>query len=456
MEKVKRSKSEWLRRYVSFVFIMFVVAFGISLSIRANLGSSSISAPPYVISLIPGMPLTMGTLVIIMHLIFIAGQILVLRKDYEPRQLLQIVVTLVFGFYTDITMWMTGFLQVPATLPNAIAWPLQFVELLVGGAILAFGIACEVRSDTLMLAPEGLSLAISRKFNKDFGKVKIVSDTLLVVIAIVLMFVYFHHWDWKMIGVGTLVSMFYVGFMVRVVTPHISWLDYIFIPKDERKNASKDEGLVLSEGKTMPFVITIAREYGSGGHELGQLLANRLGVEFYDRGIIDETAKELGYTQDFVRENEQNISTSKLWELVFTDKTIPMSMNPSRDDAIFVSESRIIRSIAMKRPCVIIGRCANWVLRNDAKALRIFVTSDKADAIKRIMSRDNLSYENAEKRIEQVNTGRSNHYLQYTNHRWTDPHGYDLVINTSRLGLQQCADVIMEIYNQSMAKYIGG
>ncbi len=450
MEKVKRSKKEWARRYVGFVFIMFVVAFGISLSIRANLGSSSISAPPYVISLIPGMPLTMGTLVIIMHLMFIAGQILVLQKDYEPRQLLQIVVTLVFGFYTDVTMWMTSFLQIPAALPHAIAWPLQFVELLIGGAILAFGIACEVRSDTLMLAPEGLSLAISRKFNKDFGKVKIVSDTLLVVIAIVLMFIYFRHWDWKMIGVGTLVSMFYVGFMVRVVTPHISWLDFIFIPKDERANASREEELVRPEGKSLPFVITIAREYGSGGHELGQLLANRLGVEFYDRGIIDETAKELGYTQEFVRENEQNISTSKLWELVFTDKTIPMSMNPSRDDAIFVSESRIIRNIAMKKPCIIIGRCANWVLRNDDRVLRIFVTSDKDDAVKRIMDRDGLSYENAEKRIEHVNTGRSNHYLQYTNHRWTDPHGYDLVINTSRLGLKQCADVIMEIYNQKV------
>ncbi len=450
MEKVKRSKKEWVRRYVSFVFIMFIVAFGISLSLRANLGSSSISAPPYVISLILGMPLTMGTLVIIMHLMFIAGQILVLRKDYEPRQLLQIVVTLLFGFYTDVTMWMTSFLQVPLSAPYAIAWPLQFVEMLAGGAILAFGIACEVRSDTLMLAPEGLSLAISRKFKKDFGKVKIVSDTLLVVIAIVLMFVYFHRWDWKMIGVGTLVSMFYVGFMVRVVAPHISWLDFIFIPKDERMAISKEEELARSEGKSVPFVITIAREYGSGGRELGLLLANRLGVGFYDRDIIDETAKELGYTQDFVRDNEQNISTGKLWELVFTDKAIPMSMNPSLDDAIFVSESRIIRSIAMKKPCVIIGRCANWVLRNDSKALRIFVTSDKDDAIKRIMNRDGLSYENAEKRMEQVNTGRSNHYLQYTNHRWTDPHGYDIVINTSRLGLKQCADVIMEIYNQKV------
>lgn len=390
------------------------------------------------------MPLTMGTLVIIMHLMHIAGQILVLRKDYEPRQLLQIVVTLVFGFYTDVTMWMTSFLQVPESLPHAIAWPLQFIELLIGGAILAFGIACEVRSDTLMLAPEGFSLAISRKFNKDFGKVKIVSDTLLVVIAIVLMFIYFHHWDWKMIGVGTLVSMFYVGFMVRVYAPHITWLDKIFIPASERKHEADEEQIVRKEEDAVPFVITIAREYGSGGLMLGKLLAKRLGVDYYDHDIIDETAKKLGYTTEFVRENEQNISNSKLWELIFTDKSIPISMNPSHDDAIFVSESRIIRNLAMKKPCVIIGRCANWILRNDKKAFRIFVTSNREDAVRRVMKKDGIDAEAADKRIEQINTGRNNHYFQYTGRRWTDARDYDLVVNTSVLGLEECADIVVE------------
>lgn len=142
MEKVKRSRDEWIRRYLSFIFILFIIAFGTSLSIRANLGSSPISAPPYVLSLIPGIPLTMGTIVIMMHVLFIIIQILLLRKDFELRQLTQILVSFLFGFYTDVTMWMTSFMQIPATLPHAIGWPLQFVELLIGGGLLAFGIAC--------------------------------------------------------------------------------------------------------------------------------------------------------------------------------------------------------------------------------------------------------------------------------------------------------------------------
>lgn len=433
-----------MRRYVSFVFILFIIAFGTSLSIRANLGSSPISAPPYVLSLIPGMPLTMGTIVIMMHVIFILVQILLLRKNFELRQLTQILVSFLFGFYTDVTMWMTSFLQIPTTIPHTIGWPLQFIELLVGGGLLAFGIACEVRCDSLMLAGEGLPLAIAKVVKKDFGKVKMCSDTALVAIGVTFMFIFFHHWDWKMIGVGTLVSMFYVGFMVRVYAPHITWLDKIFIPASERKHEADEEQIVRKEEDAVPFVITIAREYGSGGLMLGKLLAKRLGVDYYDHDIIDETAKKLGYTTEFVRENEQNISNSKLWELIFTDKSIPISMNPSHEDAIFVSESRIIRNLAMKKPCVIIGRCANWILRNDKKAFRIFVTSNREDAVRRVMKKDGINAEAAGKRIEQINTGRNNHYFQYTGRRWTDARDYDLVVNTSVLGLEECADIVVE------------
>ena len=144
-----------------------------------NLGSSPISAPPYVLSLVPGMSLTMGQLTICMHVFFILSQILLLRKDFEKRQLTQILVSFLFGLYTDVTMWLTGFLQVPFDINPAVGYPLRFAELLLGGAILAFGIACEVRCDSLMLAGEGFPLAIAKFLKKDFGKVKICTDTLV-------------------------------------------------------------------------------------------------------------------------------------------------------------------------------------------------------------------------------------------------------------------------------------
>lgn len=207
-----------------FLVSLFVIAFGTSMSIRANLGSSPISCPPYVLSLVPSIGLSMGTLVFTMHAMLIILQILILRKHYQPIQLLQIVVGVVFGFFTDLTMWLTGYLQVLDDSPAGLA--LRTLELLCGGAILAYGICMEVKCDVLMLATEGTQSVISRVMDKDFGKVKIVTDTFLVMVGVVFCLSFFGCWRWELIGPGTLVSMFYVGLMVRLFAPHMSWLEH--------------------------------------------------------------------------------------------------------------------------------------------------------------------------------------------------------------------------------------
>ncbi len=437
---VERSKAEWVRRYLSFVVILFVIALGTSLSIRANLGSSPISAPPYILSLIPGIGLTMGQLTICMHVFFITVQILLLRKDFEKRQFLQIVVSFLFGFYTDFTMWLTGFLQIPYTISPLAGYPLRFLELLAGGAILAFGIACEVRCDSLMLAGEGLPLAISKFLGKDFSRVKICTDTFLVSVGVVFMFVFFDRWDWKMVGVGTIVSMFYVGYMVRVFSPHIGWLDRIFIPVCERHGS----GTAADTDSWGDYcVVTVARMYGSGGNAVGEEVARRLGCPFYNRQIIDMAAEQMGYSPEFVAENEQNISTARLWEMILADSSIPMSMNPSKDDAIYVSESRTVRELAHQGPCVILGRLGNWILRDNPHVLKVFVGSDKEFAVRQVMDKFHISAEEAAAKIDRVNTGRANHCWQYTGKQWLDISGYDIVLNTGRLGIDGAADAII-------------
>ncbi len=436
----KRSKAEWLRRYASFVVILFIIAFGTSLSIRANLGSSPISAPPYILSLIPGIGLTMGQLTICMHVFFISMQVLLLRKNFEKRQYAQILVSFLFGFYTDLTMWLTGFLQIPLDMNPMIGYPLRFVELLIGGAILAFGITCEVRCDSLMLAGEGFPLAISKTINRDFGKVKICTDTFLVCVGTVLMFIYFGRWSWEMVGVGTLVSMFYVGLMVRIISPHIGWLDKIFIPKAERDAATVAAGDEWNGHR----IITIARMYGSGGNAVGEAVARRLGCPCYNRQIIDRTARQMGYSTDFVAETEQNISTGRLWELIFADSGIPASMNPSKEDAIYVNQSRTIRELAHNGPCVIIGRLGNWILRDNPHVLRVFIMSGREFAIRQVVDKLHIPADEAARKIERVNTGRANHYWHYTGKQWTDVAGYDLIINTERTGIDGAVDMILQ------------
>lgn len=385
----------------------------------------------------------MGTYTMCMHVFFIAAQIALLRRDFQKIQLLQLAVSVLFGAYTDLTMWMTSFLQVPGTLPPAIGYPLRLAELLAGGAILAYGISLEVHCDVLMLAGEGFPLAIAKVVKRDFGKVKMCSDTGLVLIGAVFMFCFFGRWRWDMIGPGTLVSMFYVGFMVRKFSPAMSWFDRMLT--GQRPEAAGGE----LEQADAPLVITISREYGSGGHDIGETLSKRLGIAFYDRAIIDKTASELGYTPEYVARSEQNISTAKLWELIFTDKSIPESMNPSTDDAIFVSESRTIRELASERPCVIIGRMADWVLRDRANCLKVFITSSKQFAVSNIMRKTGLAAEEAARETERVNKGRANHYRQYSSRQWTDARNYDIVINTAAVGIDGAVSLIEKIVRKN-------
>lgn len=443
---MKRSSQELFRRYAAFAVVLFIIAFGTSLSIRANLGSSPISCPPYVLSCIPGA-LTMGQFTMCMHVFFILAQILLLRRQYQKIQLLQIVVSVVFGLYTDLTMWITSFMQIPDTVTPVLGYSLRFVELLIGGGILAYGISLEVHCDVLMLAGEGFPLAIAKVVKRDFGRVKMCSDTGLVCVGIVFMFVFFSRWDWTMVGPGTLISMFYVGYMVRRFSPTMSWFDRLLCDKVpvEASTETAETAAALTEMKPLPLVITISREYGSGGHAVAEALARELHIPLYDHDIIDRTAASLGYTTQQVAEREQNISTAKLWELIFTDKSIPPSMNASEDDAIFVAESRTIRELASRSACVIVGRMANHVLRDRQHTLKVFVTSSREFAVERIVKKDGLTPDEAQRRIERINKGRANHCLQYSGHHWTDARRYDLVVNTSLTGVDGAARLIAHL-----------
>lgn len=118
-------------------------------------------------------------------------------------------------------------------------------------------------------------------------------------------------------------------------------------------------------------------------------------------------------------------------------------MNPSMDDAIFVNQSRTIRELAHKGPCVIIGRLGNWILRDNEHVLRVFITTGKDAAARYIAGKLRMTEEEAARKIERVNTGRANHYWKYTGRQWTDISGYDLIINTEKTGMETATDMIM-------------
>ena len=171
---MKRSKTELCKRYAVLLAGLTIMAFGVALSIRAALGTSPISSLPYVTSLL--LPLTVGEATIAMHCGFIALQILLLRKNYDPLQLMQLPVAVFFGYLTDIALR-------ALTSLNCSTYGQQWLACAAGIALVAFGVSCEVDADVVMLAGEGLVLAICRVTGARFGSMKVGFDVALVVIA---------------------------------------------------------------------------------------------------------------------------------------------------------------------------------------------------------------------------------------------------------------------------------
>lgn len=186
-------------------------------------------------------------------------------------------------------------------------------------------------------------------------------------------------------------------------------------------------------------VITISREYGSGGRAIGERLAKELGVPFYDKELIFMAAKESGLSEEYIKKTEQMKSTSFLYGLYMSAQQLPMN------DQIFLVQSKIIRQVAQEGPCVIVGRCADYVLRDDPNValVNLFVHAPLAARIRRESARTKTTPAEAEKRIRQVDKERAAYYNFFSSKRWGDAQAYDLCVNTDGLEISDVAKLVL-------------
>lgn len=189
-------------------------------------------------------------------------------------------------------------------------------------------------------------------------------------------------------------------------------------------------------------VITISREYGSGGHFVGKLLAEELGINFYDKEIINLTSKEYGFNKNYIEQNEEQSAKS--------------SMFYTNDDKLFESESKVIESLAKKEACVIVGRCADYVLRNRKHTVKIFLYSDMNSKINRTVKYYGLDKTTAEKEINRINKQRAKHYNYFTNREWYSFDNYDLAINVDKLSIEETVKMIKNIILSEDKSISGG
>ena len=203
-------------------------------------------------------------------------------------------------------------------------------------------------------------------------------------------------------------------------------------------------------------VITIARQYGSGGREIGERVAETLGIRTYDRELITMAAENSGLHEDVLLHADETATNSLLYTLAMGSNAFGVAghfgYHVPINDKLFVLQSDVIREAAEREPCVIVGRAANYVLRDNPRLLSVFVYADLPDRKRRVMERHDVSESKAMDVINKTDRRRSSYYNYYTGNKWGKLTEYDLAINSSLLGIDGSAAVIATMAKRLMDK----
>lgn len=211
-----------------------------------------------------------------------------------------------------------------------------------------------------------------------------------------------------------------------------------YLGKQTNKSEALPDDTSTNNQLTKHTVITIAREYGSGGRYVGRLIADKLGIKFYDKEFIEKLATETGLSEEYIESHEQKRDV-----LDGLNNGYYFGLNNADD--LFIKEAELIKDVAEKESCVIIGRCADFILQDKENVLKVFIYSDMEDKIKRATEIYGFDKEKAEKEIKRIDKLRANHYKYYTEKQWDNHANYDICINSDTLGVEKSADIICEM-----------
>ena len=407
-----------------FLIGLFVNSLGVSLITKASLGTSPISSIPYVLSL--SFPFTLGNFTIFFSIFLILLQLLILRKNFKLEHVLQIPVSIVFGYFIDLTMLLFAWV-------NPQVYIMKIIYLLIGCLILGFGVYMEVLADVVMLPGESFVRAIVLTWKTNFGTTKICFDVSMSVIAAILSFVF----TGRLNGVreGTIIAALLVGFIARVVGKKLAFVKPMLFPEEYVGENAESTDKVQADSKSVHAaqrnVILIGRQFGSGGHDIGKALAEKLGYAFYDQEIIEMTAGTTGYTPEFIQKNEEMMTSSFLYDLVNQMYMYAQADEEAPKDKIYEAESKVVKELAEKGNCVIVGRCSDYVLRDNRNCLRVFFSAPMENRMKRVMERLHLSEKDARQKIQKEDKWRADNYRYYTGRIWGAAGNFDLTVNTA-------------------------
>ena len=197
-------------------------------------------------------------------------------------------------------------------------------------------------------------------------------------------------------------------------------------------------------------IITISREFGSGGRSVGRMVAERLGIPFYDKELVEQIALESGFAPKFVEEHGEHSPSGSLFSYAFAPQGVPGIMNGlSTADFLWNIQCSVILQLAEQGPCVIVGRNADYILKDRQDALHVYVFADAPYRAERIVRLYGESEKTPEQRLNEKDKRRRVNYQHYTGRTWGQAQNYDLCLDTGVLGEEFCKEVIVKAYKDS-------
>lgn len=258
--------------------------------------------------------------------------------------------------------------------------------------------------------------------------VSFIRQIILFIPIACFMAIYLHKGIYGVLNAGPIADA--ITFFIALV---IFYSEYRKLSIKE-KPTNLEDIKVNNTYKGKKIVITISREYGSGGHYVGELLAKRMGLNFYDKNLINLISKKSGLSKEYVEANNQKLASFKYID--------------NNDDRIFIAEEKVIKDLAKKESCVIVGRCADYILKDNKDTIKVFLYSSSQDKVKRAVKYYNLEEDKALKEINKTNSERAKHYKYYTNRDWYDFANYDIALNVDYLGVEKTAELLEQVIRE--------
>ena len=438
----RRSITLWSKRLSVYLLGLYCMAIGVVFSVKSGLGVSPVGALAnvlYQISLSLHLPdyVNLGNCTTAVYCLYILTELLILRKDFKPHMLLQIVASFLFGQLLNLASGMMAFLPAPGS------YALRMLYLLCSIPMVAVGVMLYLTPNILPTPGEGMSLAISRKTGLSVGASKTIFDCSLVLISVVTSLVYFG----GLVGVreGTVICALLVGFVMKQMQKPCQKALLRFVEREDKIHRALQEaaGYKLDANGKPKIIITIGREFGSGGYEIGMLLAEKLGITFYDKQLNEMASAQSGIPMAKVEEMERHMER----ELIYDFKNAAYAMTNgslSPEEQLFVAQTSVIQQIAARdESCVIMGRCADYVLYNDPNCFRLFIHARPDARIARVMHQFGLDEHQAKTQMENTDKARARHYKHFTGRDYGKQEYYHLGVDSGMLGTEGSVNVIV-------------